>query len=50
MKEIQCEICWSMVLEGEERCNVSTEEEDYVACMLCSAAAERLGHFISLIW
>lgn len=48
MKEVQCEICWALVLEGEERCRVSTHDDDYLSCMLCGAAAERLGHFISL--
>jgi len=48
MREVQCEICWSLVLQGEERCQVSTEDRDYVSCMLCGSAAERLGHFISL--
>jgi hypothetical protein len=48
MNEVQCQICWSMILEGEERCRVSTQDDDYLSCMLCGATAERLGHFISL--
>jgi Pyruvate/2-oxoacid:ferredoxin oxidoreductase delta subunit len=50
MKEIQCQICWSLVPEGEERCQVSTVDKDYLSCILCGAAAEKLGHFISLLY
>ena len=50
MKEVQCQICWSLILEGEERCRVSdgVSSLDYISCMLCGSAAERLGHFISI--
>ncbi len=36
-----------MVFRGEERCVVHTDDADYRACVLCGAAAERLGWWIS---
>ena len=47
MKEIQCEICWSIVMEGEERCVVHTDDKMYLSCILCGAASERLGWWIT---
>jgi hypothetical protein len=48
MKEFQCQICWSMVFEGDERCIVHTDEDTLESCILCGAAAERLGWWITV--
>ncbi len=46
--EVQCQICWSMVMKGDERCIVHTDDDDYTSCILCGAAAEKLGWCISV--
>lgn len=51
--EVQCQICWSMVMKGDERCIVHHDDGDLLCCMICAAfptstAAERLGWCISV--
>jgi len=46
--DIQCQICYSMVYAGEERCIVHTNKRDFLSCILCGAAAERSGWCISV--
>ena len=48
MKEIQCQICWALIMKGEERCIVHTHDQDYDSCILCGAASEKLGWWISV--
>ena len=48
MSEIQCQICWALILENEESCVVHTDTHDYVSCILCGAASEKLGWWISV--
>ena len=42
IKPMQCQICHSMVFQGEEYAIVHAKK-DFKSCMLCAAAAERLG-------
>ena len=44
----QCQICFSKIFIGEERCIVHHDDGDLVSCILCGASAERLGWFISI--
>ena len=46
--EQQCEICWSMIMIGDERCMVHTDVEDLLSCVLCGRSAEILGWCISV--
>ena len=46
--DAQCMICWSLIYDGEERCIVNHDEGDLLSCILCGAAAERLGWCISV--
>jgi len=46
--EQQCQICWSMILIGDERAMVHHDDGDRLACVMCAAAAERLGWCISV--
>lgn len=46
--EQQCTICWSLIHQGEERCVIHHDHADRLACILCGAAAERLGWCISV--
>lgn len=49
MKEVQCQICWSLVFAGEERCIIHHPDHgDMISCILCGAAAERMGWWISV--
>jgi len=47
-KDIQCEVCWSMVFAGDKRCIVHHDDGDRLCCILCGASAERLGWCISV--
>ena len=40
--DFQCEICQSMVFEGEEHAQIDHESIQNI-CILCAAAAEKLG-------
>lgn len=40
--DFQCEICHSMVFEGEEHAQIDHESIQNI-CILCAAAAEKLG-------
>ena len=44
----QCTICWSLIHIGDERCIVHHDDGDMLSCILCGAAAERLGWCISV--
>ena len=50
--EMMCEICYTMVLDGEEyaivHANSQLGQRDYHSCMLCAASAERLGWGITV--
>ncbi len=46
--EQQCEICWSLIMIGDERCIVHHTDEDMLSCILCGTAAEKLGWCISV--
>ena len=49
-KEMQCQLCWSLVFEGEERCIVHHDQKgDLMSCVLCGAAAERMGWWITCV-
>ena len=45
--EQQCQICWSMIMIQEKRCIIHAEK-DHLPCILCGAAAEKLGWCISV--
>ena len=48
--EGQCQVCWSLIFDGEERCIVHHDEMgDVLSCIHCGAAAEKLGWFISCV-
>ena len=47
-QEQQCTICWSMIFRDDERCIVHHNDGDRLSCILCGAAAERLGWCISV--
>ena len=44
----QCTICWCKLFRGDERCIVHHDDGDRLSCILCGAAAERLGWCISV--
>jgi len=44
----QCQICWSKLFIGDERCIVHTDVEDLLSCVLCGRSAEILGWCISV--
>ena len=46
--DVQCQVCFSMVFAGDERCIVHHDDGDLLACILCGAAAERVGWCISV--
>ena len=41
--DLQCQICHSMSFQGDEYAIVHTHDREYKSCMLCAAAAERVG-------
>ena len=47
-KEEQCQICWSMIMIGDERAIIHHDDGDRLGCIMCCAAAERLGWCISV--
>ena len=47
-QDAQCQICFSKIFIGDERCIVHHDNGDFLACILCGATAEKLGWCISV--
>jgi hypothetical protein len=48
IKPMQCQICHSLVYQGEEYAIVHTHTKDFKSCMLCAAGAERVGWWLTV--